>query len=85
MLLVHTHGGGSSGGSDGPAGLHAVRARIQGDDLVLILDIVVDHPLAISHGVLGAAAHWNCGYNGLRDRVYHSGVIAFPVHREDVF
>src|SRR6267378_3433534 len=85
MLHVHFHGGGPSGRSNGPMGLDSIRAGIQGDNLVFILDIVVNHPLAISHGVLGAAAHWDCGYNGLRGRVYHSGVIAFPIHREDVF
>ena len=85
MLDIHFHGRGPSGRGNGPVGLDSIRVGIQGDDLISILDIVVDHPLAISHGVLGAAAHWNCGYNGLRDRVYHSGVIAFPVHREDVF
>src|SRR6266404_9023549 len=85
MLDVHFHGGGPSGRGDGPVGFDSIRAGIQGDDLVFILDIVVDHPLAISHGVLGAAAHWNCGYNGQRDRVYHGGVIAFPIHGEDVF
>src|SRR6267143_4032147 len=72
MLHVHFHGGGPSGRSNGLVGLDSIRAGIQGDNLVFILDIVVNHSLAISHGVLGAAAHWNCGYNGFRDRVYHS-------------
>src|SRR5467141_1684770 len=85
MSHVHFHGGGPSGRSNGPVGPDSIRAGIQGDDLVFILDIVVNHPLAISHGVLGAADHWNCGYNALSGWVYHSSVIAFPVHREDVF
>ena len=85
MLDVHIHGGGPSGGGDGPAGLDGIGARIQGDDLVFIFDIVVDHPLAISDGILGAAAHGDCCYNRLRGRVYHSGVTAFTIHREDVF
>src|SRR5882762_2670166 len=85
MLEVHFHGGGPSGRSAGPVGFDSIRAGVQDDDLVFILDIVVDHPLAVSHGVLGAAAHWNCGYNGRHGRVYHSGVIAFTIHREDVF
>src|SRR5712664_104982 len=85
MLHVHFHGGGPSGRSDRPVGFYSIRAGVQRDDLVFVLDIVIDHPLSISHGVLGAAAHWNCGYDGLCGRVYHSGVIAFPVHREDVF
>jgi len=53
MLEVHFHGGGPSGRSDGPVGFDSVRAGVQDDDLVFILDIVVDHPLAVSHGVLG--------------------------------
>src|SRR5712664_1957308 len=85
MLDVHFHGGGPCGWSDRPVRLDGIRAGIQDDDLVFILDIVVNHPLAISHGVLGAAAHWNIGYNGLCGRVYHSGVVAFAIHREDMF
>jgi len=46
----------------GPAGFDGVRAGIQGYDLVFILDIVVNHALAISHGVLGPATHGDCRY-----------------------
>ena len=66
-------------------GLDSIRPGIECDDLVFILDIIVDHPLAISYGVLGAAAHRDCCYNRLRGRVYHSGVAAFTIHCEDVF
>src|SRR6266849_9103958 len=85
MLDVHVHGGGPSGGSNGPAGLDSIGAGIQDDDLVFILDIVVDHALAISHRVLRPAAHGDCCYNGFCDWVDHRNVIAFPVHRENVF
>src|SRR5260370_23753055 len=57
MLDVHFHGGGASRRSDGAVGLYSIRAGIQDDDLVFILDIVVDHYLSISHGLLGPATH----------------------------
>ena len=85
MLDVHIHGGGPSGGSDGPAGFDGMREGIQGYDLVFVLDIVVDHALAVSHGVLRTAAHGNCRYHHPGSRVDYGSVITFPVHRKDVF
>jgi len=63
-------------GAMGQWALTVFVAGVQDDDLVFILDIVVDHPLPSARRTR-AAAHWNCGYNGRRGRVYHSGVIAF--------
>src|SRR6266849_3281506 len=85
MLDVHIHGSGRSGGSDGPAGFDGIRAGIQGDNLVFILDIVVNHALAISHGVLRPAAHGDCCYDGPCGWVDHGGVVTFSVHRKDMF
>jgi len=71
-------------GGDRPVGLDSIRAGIQGDDLVFILDIVIDHPLPSATAYSGRRP-LDCGYNALSGWVYHSSVIAFPVHREDVF
>jgi len=47
-------------GAMGQRALMVFVPRIQGYDIVFILDIVVNHALAVTDGVLRPAAHRDC-------------------------
>src|ERR1700720_2895762 len=59
MLHVEINGRGFCGGGNRPAGLYRVGYRIDYNDFVLVLDIVVDHAVAIRNGVFGASTDWD--------------------------
>src|SRR5260221_987520 len=85
VLDVHVHSGGLLGGSDGPAGLDGVGARVEGHDFVFVFDVVVNHAFAIGDGVFRPAPHRDSGDDGERRRIDDGGVVGFSVHGENVF
>src|SRR6185312_6806815 len=53
---VHRHGGGLAGGRHRPAGDYPHGGGVDGDDLALVREVVVDHPLAVGDSLFRGAA-----------------------------
>ena len=84
MLDVHIHRRSFFRRGYGPAGLNRIGTRVKGDNFVFVFDVVIDHSLAVGHGIFRTPAHRNCGDHLVRGRVDHRRIVGFPVHGENV-
>jgi len=85
MLHVHIHSRGFFRWRDGPPGLDGIGPRVESYDFVFVLDVVVNHAIAVSHGVFGAAAHGDRRNNRVCGRVDDGSIVGLSIHRDDVF
>jgi len=60
-------------------------ARVDGNNLARALDIIVDHPFAVSDRKLRTPTEWNRRDHGVRLRVDHRRIVTAAVEREDAF
>ena len=79
MLAIHFQGHRRSRGRYRPAGFHGESLRVHNGHVIFLFVVVVEHALAVGHGLFDRATHVDGLHYSLLDRIDNRGILAVAI------